>query len=49
MEPKDNENCTQEYQREENPNPPQPPNIKTQINDELATFRLLVHELMGTT
>jgi hypothetical protein len=33
MEPKDNENRTQANQGEENPNPPQPPNINTQIDE----------------
>jgi len=35
------------HQREENPNPPQPFNINTQIDEGLATSRTLVNELRG--
>jgi hypothetical protein len=48
MKPRDNENYTQAHQGEENPNPPQPPNINTEIDEGLATLRSLVHELRGT-
>jgi len=48
MELGDNENCPQVDQGEENNNPPQPSNINTQIDEELATLTSLVHELRGT-
>jgi hypothetical protein len=48
MEPRDNENHPQANQGEENPNPPQPPNINIQIDEGLATLRSLVNDLRGT-
>jgi hypothetical protein len=48
MEPKDNVNCHPIDQGEENPNPPQPPNIKIQIDEGLDSLRSLVNDLRGT-
>ena len=47
MEPEDNVNRPQEDQGEEKPNPPQPPNIDTQIDEGLAILRIIVNELRG--
>jgi hypothetical protein len=48
MELEDNVNCQPTDQGEENPNPPQPPNINTQIDEGLDTLRTLVNQLRGT-
>jgi len=48
MEPRDNQNPTHEHEGVENPNPPQTPNINTQIDEVSTTLRLIVHELTGT-
>ena len=47
MEPKDNVNNHPINHGEENPNPPQPPNIKTQIDEGLDTLKTLVNQLRG--
>ena len=47
MEPKDNVKCQPRDQGEENPNPQQPPNINTQIDEGLDTLRTLVNQLRG--
>jgi hypothetical protein len=47
MEPRDNVNRQPIDQGEENPNPPQPPNINTQIDEGLDTLRTLVNQLRG--
>jgi hypothetical protein len=46
--PKTMKTRPQENQGEENPNPPQPPNINIQIDEGLATLRSLVNDLRGT-
>jgi hypothetical protein len=48
MEHGDNQNPTHEHEGVENPNPPQTPNINTQIDEGLTTLRSIVHELRGT-
>lgn len=45
MKPEDNVNHQPTDQGEENPNPPQPPNLNTQTNDGLDTLRKLVNQL----
>jgi hypothetical protein len=47
MEPRDNVNRPQADHGEENPNPPQPPNLDTQIDEGLATLRTHLNELRG--
>jgi hypothetical protein len=41
MEPRDNVNHSEENQEDKNPNPPQPPNVNTQIDEGLAILRTL--------
>jgi hypothetical protein len=48
MELEYNVNHQRTDQDEENPNPPRPPNINTQIDEGLATLRTLVNKLRGT-
>jgi hypothetical protein len=47
MEPGDNVNRQTTDQGEENPNPPQPPNLNTKINEGLDTLITLVNQLTG--
>jgi hypothetical protein len=47
MEPRDNINRQPIDQGEENPNPTQPPNINTQIDEGLDTIRTRVNKLRG--
>jgi hypothetical protein len=47
MKPIGNVNHQPVDQGEENPNPPQPPNINTQIDEGLATLRTIVNQLRG--
>jgi hypothetical protein len=47
MEPRDNVNHPLEDQGDQNPNPPQTPNIDTQIDEGLTTLRTSVNELRG--
>jgi hypothetical protein len=47
MEARDNINRQPIDQGEENPNPTQPPNINTQIDEGLVTLRTLVNKLRG--
>ena len=47
MEPEDNVNFQLANQGEQNPNPPQPSNINTQIDEGLATLITLVNQLRG--
>jgi len=48
MESRDNENCTQAYQRVEISNALHTPNVKKQIDEGLAKLRFVFHELRGT-
>ena len=41
MEPGDNVNHLEENQGEKNPNPPQPPNVNSQIDEGLFILRTL--------
>ena len=47
MGPKDNVNHQPTNQGEGNPNPSQPPNLNTQINEGLETLRKLLNQLRG--
>jgi hypothetical protein len=48
MKLEDNINHQPTNQGEEHPNPPQPPNINTQIDEGLDSLRILVNEFKGT-
>ena len=48
MESDDNVNYPPVDQGEQNPNPPQPPNLNTKIDEGLATLRTLVDKIRGT-
>jgi hypothetical protein len=48
MEPGDNVNCSEENQGEKNPNPPQPPNVNSQIDEGLVILRTLEEQLRDT-
>jgi len=48
MEPHDNENYSEENQEEKNPNPPQPPNVNTQIYEGLVILKTLEEQLRDT-
>jgi hypothetical protein len=48
MEPRDNENCSEENQEDQNPSPPQPPNVNTQIDEGLVILRTPEEQLRDT-
>ena len=48
MEPRDNVNHLEENQEDQNPNPSQPPNVKTQIEEGLAMLRTIEEKLRDT-
>jgi hypothetical protein len=48
MEPGDNVNRSEENQGEKNPNPPQPPNVNSQIDEGLVILRTLEEQLRDT-
>jgi hypothetical protein len=48
MELEDNASHQQTNQGKENPNPPQPPDLNTQINEGLDTLITLINQLRGT-
>jgi hypothetical protein len=48
MELRDNENCLEENQEDQDPSPPQPPNVNTQIDEGLVILRTLEEQLRDT-
>jgi hypothetical protein len=48
MEPRDNENHSEENQEDQNPYPPQTPNVNTQIDEELVILRTIKEQLRNT-
>jgi hypothetical protein len=48
MEPQDNVNHLEENQEDQNPNPPQPPIVNTQIDEGLVIIRTVEEKLRDT-